>query len=374
MSTSSLTRPNRFEVDLGAIAHNVREVRRLVGDSTRIVCALKADAYGFGLGPVAETVVANGGDLISVADMSDAVFLRDHGIQIPILLYPGNLPEADTVAAIEAHRLMPTIFDRESARFYSSNAHGAVRVFVKVDVGLERFGIPAPQAVEFVKEVCALPNLEVRGVYAHVDVPDAPGSDEYINWQFETYTEVCQELEDTGFEIPIKMVASSAVLGFSPVMSLSAVDPGHMLFGLLPPGPRTVDVELHPALHALKSRLIHTRKLDRKEFVEMMSFPVREDMRFGVIPIGLRDGMASINGGRVLLRGRSVPILGPISLEHTRVDLTDVPDAQVGDEVVLIGTQGGDTISAEEVRERQGFGVKAELVLAIRESVPRVYV
>ena len=275
MSTSSLTRPNRFEVDLGAIAHNVREVRRLVVTRHELSAALKADAYGFGLGPVAETVVANGGDLISVADMSDAVFLRDHGIQIPILLYPGNLPEADTVAAIEAHRLMPTIFDRESARFYSSNAHGAVRVLVKVDVGLERFGIPAPQAVEFVKEVCALPNLEVRGVYAHVDVPDAPGSDEYINWQFETYTEVCQELEDTGFEIPIKMVASSAVLGFSPVMSLSAVDPGHMLFGLLPPGPRTVDVELHPALHALKSRLIHTRKLDRKEFVEMMSFPVR---------------------------------------------------------------------------------------------------
>lgn len=278
------------------------------------------------------------------------------------------------MAAIEAHDLMPTIFDLESARFYASNAKGTVRVLVKVDVGLERFGIPTPQAVEFIKEVRELPNLEVHGVYAHVDVPDAAGSDEYINWQFDSYTSVCEELEDAGFDIPIKMVASSAVLGFSPSMSLSAVDPGHMLFGLLPPGPRTVDVELRPALHALKSRLIHVRKLDRTQFVEMMSFAVRDGMRFGVIPIGLRDGMASINGGRVLIRGRSAPVLGPISLEHTRVDLTDVPDARVDDEVVLIGTQGERSISAEEVRERQGFGVKAELALAVRESVPRVYI
>lgn len=89
MRVHSLTRPNRFEVDLGAIAHNVREVRRLVGDSTRIVSALKANAYGFGLGPVAETVVASGGDVISVADMSDAVFLRERGIQTPLIALSG---------------------------------------------------------------------------------------------------------------------------------------------------------------------------------------------------------------------------------------------------------------------------------------------
>ena len=374
MSSESLSRPNRFEVDLDAIGHNVREVRRLVGDSTKISAALKGNGYGFGLGPVAKTVVSSGVDMISLVDLSEAVSLRELGIDIPILLYPGNSLEADTVAAIEANDLMPTIYDFESARIYSAHARHTIRVLVKLDVGLERFGITVPRAVDVIKRVGDLPNLAIQGVYAHVDVPDRPGADAYIDWQFACYSRVCNALESAGVPIAIKMVASSAVLEYSPAMTLSAVDPGHMLFGLSPPSPRAVEVSLRPAFHALKSRLIHTRTVERSEFVDMAPFPIREGMRFGVIPIGLRDGMASINAGRVLVRGVSVPILGSLSLEHTRVDLTEAPSAQVGDEVVLIGAQGDSVIEVEEVNTRQGFGVKAELAIAVRESVARVYV
>ena len=374
MTTESLSRANRFEIDLGAIAHNVGEIRRLVGGSTKIITALKGNAYGFGLGPVAETVVAGGIDMISLADLSDAVFLRERGIEVPILLYPGNSAETHTLAAIEDHNLMPTIFDLDSARIYSSLASRTIRVLVKVDVGLERFGIETSQAAAVIKEVSELPNLELHGVYTHVDVPGKAGEDAYINWQFECYSRVCAQLESAGITIPIKMVASSAVLGFSLAMRLSAVDPGHLLFGLRPPGPRSVEVQLRPVLHALKSRLIHTRVIERTEFTAMVPFPIREGMRYGMIPMGLHDGMASINAGRVLVRGVPAPILGPISLEHTRVDLTDVPAAEVGDEVVVIGAQGENVIEVEEVNTRQGLGVKAELAMAVRESVPRVYI
>ena len=374
MGSNSLARPNRFEINLGAIAHNVREVRRLIGDSTRIVTALKADAYGFGLEAVARTVVANGADVVSVADLSDAVALRHQGIETPILLYPGNPPEPAAVAAFETHDLMPTIFDLDSAKTYSAGASRTIRVFVKLDVGLERFGITTPGAPELIKQMSVLPNLEIHGLYAHIDVPGKAGADDYINWQFESFARVCAALESSGLEVPVKMVASSAVLGFSTAMSLGAVDPGHMLFGLLPPGPRVVEVKLRPAFHALKSRLIHTRVIERSEFTAMAPFPLRDGMRFGIIPIGLRDGMASINAGRVLVRGVSVPLLGSVSLEHTRLDLTDAPAAGVGDEVVLIGTQGAVSIDALEVIEHQGFGVKAELALAVRESVPRIYI
>ena len=131
---------------------------------------------------------------------------------------------------------------------------------------------------------------------------------------------------------------------------------------------------LRPAFHALKSRLIHTRIMDRSEYLDMVPFAIRENMRFGVIPMGLRDGMANVNGGEVLIRGKVVPLLGSPSLEHTRIDLTDVPHATVGDEVVVVGEQGGCSITAESVSERQGFAVRAELPLAVRDSVPRIYI
>ena len=354
-------------------AHNVREVRRLVGDRTQIFTALKANAYGFGLAEVADTVISSGADAISLADISDAVFLRERGFGAPILLYAGNLTTAEAVAAVEDHNLIPTIFDHETAETYDATATRPIRIFVKLDVGLERLGIAVADAVEFVRQIHALPKLEIHGVYTHLDVPDGENASAYVGWQFECYTGVCDALEGAGIAIPVRMIASSAVLRYSSTMNLNAVDPGHILFGLTPPGPVNIDIDLQPAFHGLTSRLIHTRTIDRSEFLDLAPFPLRAGMRIGVIPIGLRDGMASLTCGEVLVRNRRVPIAGPLSLEHTRVDLTDVPDAGIGDEVVVIGRQGDTEIAPQEVIEHQGFAVKAALALAVRESVPRVF-
>ena len=367
-------RPNRFEIDLGAIAHNLAEVRRLTGPDVRIITALKADAYGFGLGPVAETVVAGGASAIAVADLADAAKLRERGFDAPILLYAGHVTDAVTVAAVESNRVMPTIFDEPSAHVYSSCAQAPIRVFVKIDVGLERLGVVPERAAALVRLVRDLPKLEVEGLYTHVDVPESPRADDYVAWQLQRYYGVCDELAGQGITVPIRMVASSAVLRCAPHASHDAVDPGHLLFGLTPPGPVKVGLNLKRAFASLSSRLIHERRLERAEFQDLAPFQPAEGMRFGVIPFGLRDGMASLTCGEVLVRGRRVPILGAVSLEHTRVDLTRVPAARIGDEVVIIGRQGSAAIEPEEVSEHQGFGVKAELALAVRGSVPRVYV
>lgn len=373
MEDGAPRRPNRFEIDLGAIAHNVAEVRRVVGRSTQIIAALKANAYGFGLGEVAEAVVSSGGTAIAVADLADAARLRERGIEVPILLYAGNLADAATVAAVESNRVMPTILDPSSAEVYSSLTKQPIRVFVKIDVGLERLGVAPEQAASLVKHIRALPNLEVHGLYTHVDVPGKGDVDAYITWQLQRYFRVCEELQADGIEIPVKMVSSSAVLRYTPDMRLDAVDPGHILFGLTPPGPANVDMDIRPAFRALKSRLIHTKRVDRHEFRDLAPVAIRDDMRIGIIPIGLRDGMASLNCGDVVVRGRRVAILGALSLEHTRIDLTDVPEARVGDEVVVIGQQGTAVIRPEEVIEHQGFAVKAELAMAVRESVLRIF-
>ena len=374
MGTIIARRPNVLRVDLGAIAHNLAEVRRIAGSGTRIFAALKADAYGFGLERVAETVVAGGADVIAVADIADALRLRDRGIETPILLYAGNLADRASVEAVESNRLMPTILDRESAECYAAHAGGPVRVFIKIDVGLERLGVLPARAAALARQVRALPALELHGVYTHVDVPGDPKAEEYVAWQVGRYRAACTEIEAEGGAIPVKMAASSAVLRWDPGAAFDAVDPGHMLFGLTPPGPLNVGADLRPAFHSLSSRIIHARAIERDRFLDLAPFPLCEGMRFGVIPIGLRDGMAALHCGEVLVGERRAAILGPLSLEHTRLDLSATPEAKVGDEVVVIGRQGEARIDPEEVVAHQGFGVKAALALAAGSSIPREYV
>ena len=372
-ASSDLHRPNRFEIDLGAIAHNLAQIRRLVGPGVRIITALKANAYGFGLLPVARTVVDGGTDLIAVADIADASALRAAGIELPILLYAAQVMDAGTVAAVEHYRLMPTVFDVASVEMLASKARRPIRVFVKIDVGLERLGVVPGRALEVVERILERTNVMLHGLYTHVDVPESPRAGEYVRWQLERYADVVAALVARGIDIPVRMAASSAVLRGTQDAHFDAVDPGHLLFGLTPPGPVEVALDLAPAFVSLTSRLIHVRAVERTEFRDLASIPLAEDLRFGVLPIGLRDGIASLTCGEVLIRGRRAPIIGAFSLEHTRIDLTEVADAEIGDEVVIIGRQGAAAIEPRSVLEHQGLGLEAALALAVRESVPRVY-
>src|SRR5258706_7901324 len=146
-------RANEFVIDLNAIAHNVAAVREMVGERTWLCVAIKANAYGFGLIEVASCALAAGADAVAVSDLSDAIRLRENGISAPILLYPGNLPEQQIVSEVERLRLWPTIVDMQSARAWSAHAKDQLRVFAKVDVGLERLGIPVKDALGVIQQI-----------------------------------------------------------------------------------------------------------------------------------------------------------------------------------------------------------------------------
>ena len=173
------------------------------------------------------------------------------------------------------------------------------------------------QAAALARRIRALPKLELHGVYTHVDVPGGPRAQEYVAWQVERYRAACAEIEAEGGAIPVKMAASSAVLRCDPDATFDAVDPGHILFGLTPPGPLNVGADLRPAFHSLTSRIIHTRTIHREDFLDLSPFPLHNGLRFGVIPIGLRDGMAALNCGEVMVGGRRVPTPGsPLAGAH----------------------------------------------------------
>jgi alanine racemase len=372
-SENDATSANYLEVDLGAIAHNTAQVRRLAGNETRIFAAVKANAYGFGIGAVADVVLASGADALAMVEVADAVKLRGSGIRQPILLYSGSLPTSSVVSAIDDYGLMPTLADLTGSAAYSSLASHALKAFVKVDVGLERNGAAPEAAVDLVKAIRKLPRIEIDGIYTHLHVPAQLDSTEYVEWQYQRFVDLLRALRAEGIDIPIQMAASSGVIRMTPDMMLNAIDPGHALYGLTASGREKVHLDLRPAFGNLGTRLTQVKEFRRSEFVERLPFEAAGVTRIGVVPFGQAHGMAVLNCGQVLVRGRRVKILGSPHVEHTRVDLTSVPDACVGDEVVIIGRQGRGEIQPQEVMAHQRMDRDMRLALEVRESVPRIY-
>jgi len=362
-------RPTTLEIDLGAAAANVRAVRGLVGRERKIFAVVKADGYGHGAAEMGAAFLDNGADALGVADLGEGLRLRRRGITAPILVYPNSLPDAARTTI--AHGLTPTLVDLDGARAYSETAATPCDVFVKVDVGLERLGVPAEQAVKVIAAMMELPRLRLAGLCAHPH--DSEGRDPaYAEWQLGRFTTVVDELEARGIPVPVRLLAASPFLLKFPQTYLNAVDPGRMLYGITFPG-ETSPVPLLPTFRALTSRVIALKELaPRERFADKAPFPVTGPMRLGVIPMGSADGLNWLHAGRVLVRGRSVPIVSSPSLEHTRIDLTSVPEAAIGDEVVIIGRQGTGEIAMGEVAKRHGLGLH-HVATTVGPRVARVY-
>lgn len=364
-------RPNRLVSDLSAAADNLRAIRGTLRAGTKIFAALKGDAYGFGLQQVARVLVDAGVDGIAVADQAEAFALREQGIGVPILLYAGHLASRETVRATIDHDLIPTLVDADEAAAYSRLATSTLDVFVKVDVGLERIGVPAEQAASFVAYVRSLPKLQVAGLYTHLQVP-ANVTDEFLRWQAGRFDAVVAALARTGAPTPLRMFASSASLVRMSGIEYDAVDPGGLLFGSSAAAAARIDFGVRPILDAITSRILQVKTAISPPYPEQMPFPWTPGLRFAVLPIGTRDGLPRFNAGRVLIRGRSAPILGSISIEHVRVDVSTIPDAAPGDEAVIVGRQGDAEIPFGEVMTRCGHRRLADLAMAVASSVPRV--
>ncbi|HEV3346410.1 MAG TPA: alanine racemase, partial [Methylomirabilota bacterium] len=270
-----------------------------------------------------------------------------------------------------AHRLVPTLVDLESGRAYAQAASGPCPVFVKIDVGLERLGVPAEQAVKTILAMLELPHLTLGGLCAHPHA-EVGGDPAYADWQTGRFTAVVDELEARGVRVPVRLLAASPFVLRFPHTYLNAVDPGRMLYGITFPG-ETPPVPLRPALRALATRVIALKELaPRERFAGAAPFPVTGPVRLGVVPMGSADGLRWLHAGSVLVRGRAVPLIGTPSLEHTRIDLTTVPDAAVGDEVIIIGRQGDLEITPAEVAAHHGLGLH-HVATTVGPRVARIY-
>ena len=370
-------RPNRFDVDLNAVAHNVRTLRSVLPAGTRICAAVKANAYGFGLLPMAHALQDFGVDILGLVDLRDAVRLREDRISCPILLYGGSIIDERTTGLIKEYDLIATVSDDRSLSVAGScGGPRPTRVFVEVDVGLERLGIPVNKAAELIKAAASSGAVSLEGVYTHMHVPPGDPISPYLDWQFSRFNTLLAGLRREGYSTGISMAASTPVLMLTSSMSMDAVDVGRYLYGIVRPRvePSLAELGLRSAFLSLRSRITYCKLIDRSDYLDVAPFAIHPGMQVGVAPMGFADGLAFLNCGAALVRGRRAPVVGSLSLEHVSLDVTGIPGVAVGDEVVFIGRQGSAEITQEEVIARHGQGLPpASLAASVRETVTRVY-
>jgi Alr-MurF fusion protein len=369
-------RPTWLEVDLGAIGNNTRLVKELVGPDMRVLVSLKADAYGHGALRVARTVLRNGGEWLGVATVSEAAPLREAGVDAPILVFGYIAPwQAREVARLD---LRATVYSLDTAQALSRAACDLgreVRVHVKLDTGMARLGLRAEDVagvVAFCETLAALPGLRVEGVFTHFATADS-ADQSYARRQLERFNAVLRALQAHGLRPPLVHAANSAAMLALPEARFDLVRPGVAIYGLHPSDEVRLPPAFRPAL-AFKTQVAQVKDIPPGEGISYgATYVTTTTTRIAVLPVGYADGFrrAPTNWGEVLVRGRRAPLLGRVCMDQCMVDVTHISGVRTGDEVVLIGRQGDDEITAEAVARRLGT-IAYEVVAELLARVPRV--
>lgn len=366
--------PNEVTIDLGALRHNFLEIKRLAGPDTRIVAVVKSDAYGHGMIPVARTLESAGIDCLGVFELEEGLELRKAGCGVPILVMMGIT--SDEVSAVVEHELTPALFQLDIAEKLSriSAEQGKVTpVHVKVDTGMTRLGVYYEDLRNFLKQLLPLKGIELEGMFSHFAVADQlghPFTDEQVK-RFRGAVEECSRLGV--FQGRIHIANSGALLG-NKGLDLDMVRPGILLYGS-PPAEGWADAASFKPVMTFKSRVIQVRTVSPGTPVSYgCTYVTQERCAIATIPVGYDDGYSRLlsNNGEMLIHGRRVPVVGSVCMNLTMVDITGVEGVEVGDEVVLLGAQGKERITAEEVAARIGT-ISYEVYCAIGKSNRRVY-
>ncbi|MBI2845092.1 MAG: alanine racemase [Chloroflexi bacterium] len=375
-------RPTWVQIDLGAIANNLREIKRRVGEGVGILATIKADAYGHGAVKVARALLANGASMLGVATLSEALVLRKAEITAPVIVL-GYTPAWQARTAV-LNKVTTTVFSLDVARALSRAAvalNSQVKVHIKIDTGLGRLGLLPQEALDFVRQIRNLRNLIIEGIFTHFAVADDPHARstpgwgrEYTAQQLQTFTAIIQQLEKEGIKIPLVHAANSAAIFTLPDSHFNMVRPGIAIYGLDPSPQVPCPPGFRPTM-TFKTQIAQVKELPARSYIGYGStYSTERPMRIAVLPVGYGDGFrrGPQNWGEVLVRGKRAPVVGRVSMDQSTIDVTHIPEARQGDEVVLIGEQGGERITAEEVAERLGT-INYEVVSEILARVPRVH-
>ncbi|MCG9967633.1 alanine racemase [Pelotomaculum terephthalicicum JT] len=365
------------EIDLDAIANNVREIRRVTKSTAKVLAVVKANGYGHGAVEVSRVALANGASWLGVARISEGVALRKAGLEAPVLVLSYIPPEQ--AGEVVRHRLSQAVYTREMALVLAEAAarRGTrAKVHIKVDTGMGRIGLmPGPDIVEEILRMAKIPNLEIEGIFTHF--ADADAADKhYTNMQLERFLGITEELRRGGLDIPLKHAANSPALMEMPEAHLDMVRAGIIVYGLSPSDRfKQSSLKLIPAM-SLKAKVAYVKKVPAGFKVSYgCTFTTVQPTVIATLPLGYADGYprSLSSKGEVLLNGRRSPVIGRVCMDQIMVDAGSASDIKMGDEAVIIGRQGDEEITADETAMKLGT-INYEVVCMISLRVPRIYV
>jgi alanine racemase len=362
------------EIDLDAIAFNVRAFKRHVGERVKLIAVVKANAYGHGAVPVAESALAAGAEMVAVHRMIEGVELRKAGIRAPILILGYTPPGGAELVA--TWQLTPSLMTMEFAQALSARAAALglnIPVHIKVDSGMSRYGLMPEEVIEFLHSIRYLPGIYLEGLFTHFASADWVDQS-YTRQQLTVFNDVRTATRQAGFDFPIFHAANSAAMLKLPEAHFDAVRLGIAMYGLDPSNEWLPPFEIRPAL-ALKSLVSRVRLLPAGAGVSYgRTYTTTQPTLAALVPVGYGDGFHRIlsNRGSVLIRGRRAPILGRVCMDQFVVDVSDIPETEQDDEVVLIGRQGETRIRAEEVATLAGT-LNYEATTSLLPRVARLY-
>ncbi len=369
-------RPVWAEIRLDRLKANLDRIRRSVPPGTGVIAVVKADAYGHGAARVAEALVRSRADMLAVAALGEAVKLRQEGIQAPVLVL-GPLSEEMAETAAE-YRITPSISHLSTALRLSEIAQRKgerCKVHVRVDVSAAGLGVSVKEAVSFIGQAAHLQGLELEGIYAHLH--SAYGDDPQVRQaELHKFEHVLEQCRQRGLCFPIVHAASSPAVLTMPEASYDMVRPGILLYGL--PAWKGQAADAFEPVMQLKARISALKEVVQGAgFGYGYRYTLGDQTVLAAVPLGYADAAFLFHwrNGEVLVRGRKAALVGRVYMDHFMVDVSHIPDVQIGDEVVIFGVQRGVEIRAEETAMKAGVGrLYGDFACLLSPRVPRVYV
>lgn len=362
--------PSWVEIDASAIANNVRRIKERVGENVSMMAVVKADAYGHGAVLASQVALANGATYLAVASIAEAMALRDAGVNAPILVL-SYAPVQSVRQAIQQNITL-SIYDLEQAQLYDRVARSSpkdLKVHVKLDTGMGRLGFFAEDVVKAFRNLRVMTNLEVEGIFTHFS--SAGEDDPYTALQIRLFEDAIAPLRAAGFGFKFVHASNSSGL-FSPHKPFfNVVRPGVILYGLQPEGSE-MPVGMRPAM-TWKTTILQVKDFPPNYPIGYSrTYYTKGDEKIAMLPVGYADGFrrAPRTWQYVLVRGQRAPLVGRVSMEKSAINVTHIPDVKMGDEVVLLGKQGNETITAELVAKWLDT-INYEVVTSILARVPR---
>ena len=374
-------RATRAEINLKAFRHNLQTLRKYLDPKIQIMAVVKADGYGHGAVPCARTAVESGADYLGAGVIEEGVELRESGLNAPVLILASIFP--DEAEDLVKHNLETILCSEPLARELSKEAvkqNKTVSIHIKVDTGMNRLGISPEELPQLLEQIHDLKNLKIEAVSTHFSSAD--GEDLSITQkQLEKFQTALAFLKQSGVKVPMVHSANSSALFKFPESRFNMVRPGLILYGALPsPSLQTVfdrEENLSPFQPVMqwKTQVILVKSIAKGQSVSYSgSHTTQRDSQIATLPIGYADGLHRLLSNKmdVLIGGKRAPQIGNICMDMILIDVTDIPNVQAGDEVVIFGRQGDQMILVEEMALK-GQTIPYEILCNVGKRVPRTY-